>query len=145
MEEKERYELFIDVQQNKFIVDRQNNNKMMSICEIEDLLNQQDKRIKELENMNSRLSQGIYWGNGEQFCDVVKRLKQKIQQLKQSQKQLAIEQLEKLKEEMTLNGNNYCELRQGTSPHNTSNYAWFNYISFRNFIDNQIEALKGEE
>lgn len=61
-------------------------------------LNQQDKRIKELENMNNRLSQGIYWGNGEHFCDVVKRLKKENHQLKQSQNQLAIEELEKIRQ-----------------------------------------------
>lgn len=47
------------------------------------ILNQQYARIKKLEKMNYRLSQGLYWGNGEQFCDVVKKLKQENQQLKQ--------------------------------------------------------------
>lgn len=78
---------------------------------ITNLLNQQDKRIKELKEEN--------------------------QQLKQSQKQLAIEELEKLEEEMSLNGSDYCEIRQGTSPHNPTDYAWFNYVVFRKFINNQ--------
>lgn len=33
---------------------------------------------EKLEIYNNRLSQGIYWGNGEQFCDVVRRLKQQL-------------------------------------------------------------------
>lgn len=86
---------------------------------ITNLLNQQDKRIKELKEEN--------------------------QQLKQSQKQLAIEELEKLEEEMSLNGSDYCEIRQGTSPHNPTDYAWFNYVVFRKFINNQIKSLKGEK
>lgn len=40
-------------------------------------------RVAELENMNNKLCQGIYWGNGEQFCDRVKRLEKEIKQLQQ--------------------------------------------------------------
>lgn len=49
---------------------------------------QLQKRIIELEEennrlskMNSRLSQGIYWGNGQQFCDVVRKLKRQLHEL----------------------------------------------------------------
>lgn len=51
------------------------------------------------------------------------------------QKDLAIQELEKVKEEMDLNGNSYCEIRQGTSPHNPTDYAWFNYVKFRKFAE----------
>lgn len=50
----------------------------------------------------------------------------------------------KLKEEMVLNGNDYCEIRQGTSPHNPTDYARFNYVMFRKLIDKRIKELKGE-
>ena len=54
------------------------------------------------------------------------------------------EELEKVKKEMDLNGNSYCEIRQGTSPHNPTDYAWFNYVKFRNYLNQQIKELKGE-
>lgn len=62
-----------------------------------------------------------------------------------NQTQLAIQELEKVKEEMDLNGNSYCEIRQGTSPHNPTDYAWFNYVKFRNYLNQQIKELKGEK
>lgn len=67
------------------------------------LLNRQDKRIKELEEEN--------------------------QQLKQSQKQLAIEELEKLKK--------YWDWYKNTK------YKTGAVMDF--YIDNQIKELKGEE
>lgn len=55
----------------------------------------------------------------------------------------AVEQLERVKEEMTYNGNGYCEVRQCSSPHTPNlNFAWFNYVVFNKFIDNQINQLK---
>ena len=92
MEEKERYTIeSFEIDKPSCIFDNKTQQRILNLVEynydeivnLEDLLNQQDKRIKELENMNSRLSQGIYWGNGEQFCDVVSKLKKENQQLKQ--------------------------------------------------------------
>ena len=80
MEEKERYELT----DTDCILDTERDIVVSDVCDvvanadiITDLLNQQDKRIKELEQEN--------------------------QQLKQSQKQLAIGELEKLREYIVLN------------------------------------------
>lgn len=94
MEEKERYyykKILRDcvMPEGLFeIKDRESNFYLIienkkDVDTITNLLNQQDKRIKALEFMNNRLSQGIYWGNGEHFCDVVKRLKEENQQLKE--------------------------------------------------------------
>ena len=66
------------------------------------------------------------------------------QQIKQSQIQLAIVKLEELKEEMYLHGTSYCEIRPSTVPCYPKDYAWFNYVMFRKFIDNKIKELKGE-
>lgn len=76
MEEKERYELFGEF---GIIHDTSPNAECMLLNKFQtcEILNKQDKRIKELEEEN--------------------------QQLKQSQKQLAIEELEKLKEYIVLN------------------------------------------
>ena len=68
-----------------------------------------------------------------------------VDKVKEPQTQLAIQELEKVKEEMDLNGNSYCEIRQGTSPHNPTDYAWFNYVKFRNYLNQQIKELKGEK
>ena len=75
MEEKERYELFGEhcIKDNNPDARCQLLNAYVACV----ILNDQDKRIKELENMNARLSQGIYWGNGEHFCDVVENLKKR--------------------------------------------------------------------
>lgn len=97
MEEKERYEIvYFDNDTSWKIIDNKTKKEVGGIDDMIKLLNQQDKRIKELENMNSRLSQGIYWGNGEHFCDVVKRYKSENEQLKQAQNKKAIEELEGL-------------------------------------------------
>ena len=146
MEEKERYKLeshngtFCDFHDTE--TDEWYTRKDL----VTDLLNQQDKRIKELEEENNFLEKR----NEEliidrrDFCLERNDIFEENQQLKQSQNQIAIEELEKLKEEMVLNGSNYCEIRQGTSPHNPSDYyAWFNYVMFRKFIDNRIKKLKG--
>lgn len=89
MEEKERYTL-VEEDFAYAIVDNEEHKTYQQDCfdfgNICDLLNQQSKRIKELENMNSRLSQGIYWGNGEHFCDVVKKYKAENKQLKEELK-----------------------------------------------------------
>ena len=94
MKEKERYELKIHAGCEYYSVTDTKEKQQITIENTINLLNQQDKRIKELENMNSRLSQGIYWGNGEHFCDVVKRYKSENEQLKQQVEELKGERLE---------------------------------------------------
>ena len=39
----------------------------------------------------------------------------------------------------------YCEIRQCTSPHYRGDYVWFNYVKFRNYLNQQIKELKGEK
>ena len=99
MEEKERYEIHI---YDDICVDLYDNGvldkSINDTYKLEELLNQQSKRLKELEQEN--------------------------QQLKQSQKQLAIEELKKVKEynhTLSLGGSPYVDV----------------------FIDNQIKSLKG--
>lgn len=74
---------------------------------------------------------------------LIKRLNEQADQIDQLKQQLA--EKEKENEEMDLNGNSYCEIRQGTSPHNPTDYAWFNYVKFRNYLNQQIKELKGEK
>lgn len=140
MEEKERYEIHI---YDDICVDVYDNGVLdISINDtykLEELLNQQDKRIKELEeelddakrDYIPKLEFGLQRANKmgrdaekeiQQLKDQARKayqegllqkqfdkdmeiqeLKDKIEQLKQSQKQLAIEELEKLKEYIVLN------------------------------------------
>lgn len=77
MEEKERYEVISPSLNGYAYIHDFNTDNVLNTYDSCDLLNQQSKRIKELEQEN--------------------------QQLKQSQKQLAIEELEKLREYIVLN------------------------------------------
>ena len=77
MEEKERYEVISPNLNGYAYIHDFKTDDVLNTYDSCDLLNQQDKRIKELEQEN--------------------------QQLKQSQKQLAIEELEKLREYIVLN------------------------------------------
>lgn len=77
MEEKERYEVMSPSLNGYAYIHDFKTDDVLNTYDSCDLLNQQDARIKEFEKEN--------------------------QQLKQSQKQLAIEELEKLKEYIVLN------------------------------------------
>ena len=117
MEEKERY-YYKKYAGDYDILDRNDKNAYYgAISQNEEdaqnlinLLNQQSKRIKELENKNSRLSQGIYWGNGEHFCDVVSKLKKENQQLKQQLHDLP----KKIVEDIEKNFTEYLPLKYKT-------------------------------
>lgn len=110
MEEKERYyiELNMIIDEEKIINGEQN----VTVCDIDDpdravdLLNQQDKEIKKLRAEN--------------------------QQLKQSQKQLAVEELEKIKDVMS------------KEAHYSEELTFVEYL-YENYLDKQIKSLKGEE
>lgn len=103
------------------------------------LLNRQDKRIKELEKENQQFRQQLeetkQTGNYQVMLMCQKENILLRQQLKQSQKQLAIEELEKVKElgfiqSYTLDVPNILILK---------------YEDFKQLLDNQIKKLKGEE
>ena len=102
MEEKERFELFGEhcIKDNSPDARPQLLNAYVACV----MLNEQDKRIKELEEEN--------------------------QQLKQSQKQLAIKELEKLKENAWQSATDISQL--------------IDYTELAKIIDNQIKELKGE-
>lgn len=111
MEEKERYEIHI---YDDICVDLYDNGvldkSINDTYKLEELLNQQSKRLKELEQENRQLKdqarkayqEGLLQKQFDKDMEI-QELKDKIEQLKQSQKQLAIEELEKLKEYIVLN------------------------------------------
>ena len=137
MEGKERYsyDYFID---GAVFIDTENDRDMDmdTVCS---LLNQQDKRIKELEKENQQFKQQLektkQTGSYQVMLMCQKENILLRQQLKQSQKQLAIEELEKVKElgfiqSYTLDVPNILILK---------------YEDFKQLLDNQIKKLKGEE
>lgn len=110
MAEKERYVVLSKRQ----IKDMQNQSQcFMSIEQVCKRLNHQDKQIKELQGSNKVLSNELTKNNImkqdrlETCCGIpiyeIPTLKQENRKLKQSQKQLAISELEKLREYIILN------------------------------------------
>lgn len=115
-------------------------NQQNEIQQIKQQLEEKDKEIERLKQQNTLLENE----NGKLAKELIVKNYKKAQKEVSFGIQLAIHELEKVKEEMDLNGNSYCEIRQGTSPHNPTDYAWFNYVKFRNYLDQQIKELKGE-
>lgn len=133
MEEKERYYIEDDtiIDEEKRISGEQD----ITICDIDDpdilvdLLNQQDKRIKESEKENQK-------ANIKNYLTDYYLVEKENQQLKQSQNQLAIKELEKVKQLL-----DECKWFQGEFE---NDYAvdWSDIIEI---FDNQIKELKGEK
>ena len=138
MEEKERYIIGIGKGEDIFIAD--NDRKAMftiTTKKLQDLLNQQDKHIKKLQeeikktNINNYLDCFSIF-NSKKFNTNINNyqadywlVEKENQQLKQSQKQLAISELEKVKRTFI-------------------DVAWEDVDFAIEIIDDQIKELKGE-
>lgn len=136
MAEKERYRYIVatnklyDSQEDELYFYNINSNKVISI------LNQQDKRIKDLEEqiktkdtINNLYKTTVSLRDND-FKDLVyenNELKQENKQLKQSQKQLAIIKLKQIIYFMENSSNNHYPLP----------------YEIKNFIENQIKDLEG--
>lgn len=96
MEEKERYEWDKIEESYEWIRDTETDNQPLyyDLKTVAHLLNQQDKYIKELESHTEEL-ENI---KAIQIVDAIKGYENQIRNLKQAQKQLAVEELEKLKD-----------------------------------------------
>ena len=152
MEEQKRYKVYKDNRENSYICDTSKNVDYKTYQEFVDLLNQKDKRIKELEEENKECK---HWENmfhklsteeDNAITKVNKSLSNPmaliddydkwadytLEQIKQSQKELVISELEKLKEKAL---HFYVN--------DTPKLASF-YVDVKE-IDSQIKSLKGEE
>ena len=107
MEEKERYKLESYNEAFCQIHDTESGEWYLRKDLVTDLLNQQDKRIKELEEKyqdlkedNDATTESLYACRTylDKNTSKMWELEKENQQLKQSQKQLAVEELEKLKD-----------------------------------------------
>ena len=142
MEEKERY-MWIDREttfDSDKLYDKTTGIKYDPVYAT-DLLNYQDKRIKELEKTNKVLSNELTKNSIlkqdyiETCCGIpifeIPKIKEENKQLKQSQKQLAISELVKIKRYIDDNAYYIDERDFGEE--------------INEYIDNQIKELKGEE
>ena len=116
MEEKERYEW------NSRFDEAIKDNQTGDIVNAVEVLNKQDKRIKELEQENLSLQEQSIRDNQNWI--------EEVEQLKKSQKQLAIETLEKLKKVDFKKIISLCSTPAA-------------YIE--GLIDNKLKSLKGEK
>lgn len=130
MEEKERYELFGEhcIKDNDVNARRQLLDAYVACV----ILNEQDKRIKELELL-LKADKKIETNSLNGF----EKLRKEIQQLKQSQKQLAIEELEFVLKNFRNRPTYFDVSRQELCLSDQDK-------QFIDFIDNQINELKGE-
>lgn len=128
MEEKERFDSKYNEKLMKHYAFDNENKEELGYKGVVRVLNQQNKQIKELEQDKTKFMDLLnsmtenWWISYEKN----KKLRQENQQLKQSQNQKAIEELEKLKKynrTLSLRGRPYIDI----------------------FINNQIKELKGEE
>lgn len=108
--QKERYRSWIDYNGNFELIDYESNQYITSLVKLDDLLNQQDKEIKQLKEQlsNEEQSHDLCIKSFEEETeklrkqikfesDARERFKRENQQLKQTQNQTAIRELEKVK------------------------------------------------
>lgn len=160
MEETERY-IYIKIDGYYWIKDTETNENYCVNKSIVKLLNQQDKRIKELEERTKTLktSKAHFKKIAENVVELLKKLnkfigepqtqdlnyykviedtKNYIEELKQSQKRLAIDKL-KLMLDNFKNRPTYFDVARQELCLNTLDKK------FIDFIKNEIKELKGEE
>lgn len=152
MEEKERYKYF-DGSKNMdkcIFIGKQSDGYIDNLSEACDLLNQQDKRIKELESklrvsnsLNASLSLDYNklkkrYDSQEKLLTIKLAENSKLtlenQQLKQSQKQLAISKLEDV----------YQVVKYYNSEANKYE-PYIDTLDIEQYINDQIKELKGEK
>lgn len=125
MEEKERYEVF-----GKHCIKDNNPDARPQLLDAYVacvILNEQDKRIKELEQENLFL-------------------KEQNQQLKQQLHDLPKKIVEDISLNLSENVDMYFEVRESTSPHcPNAEYNWFNYVRFNNFVRTILKKYGGED
>lgn len=153
MEEK-RYVIRYDLDYNKCLIDTEENQGVGDIFKVVNLLNQQDKRIKELEETNKLLSNELTKNSIlkqdhiETCCGIpifeIPKMKQENEQLKHKLHDLPKKIVEEITNELSNNTSLYFEIRESTSIHcPNKEYEWFNYVRFRNYINTILKKYGG--
>lgn len=138
--EEERFLYIVDEYDPEltFIFDTNTEQKYFYLSPVCNLLNQQDKRIKELEEMNKKLDKRAS-RNFDAYMKCSKKYTKLLDenlQLKQSQKQLAIKEFERLLSKLSNIENTLINCGNGKE----DAICWFVRL-----INDQIKSLKGEE
>ena len=123
MEEKERYKVSVGSDYITICDYEENRIKALDNCGMQSLLNLQDNQIKAKEKEANTYAKEIVF------------LDNKIKQLKQGQKQLAISELEKI----------YNLFEPYENSQKDTILCANNGISFIDYLENKIKSLKGEE
>ena len=149
MEEKTRYEVIANKKNFIDIQDNESNTEIFFITEdnIEDLLNQQDQRIKELRKKGQQLKRQL--AEKERQLELseellIKQEKEYDEQLEKQAKiyykhlnqdkiEFAIEQLKEVKEYAYANYRKYSDYRE---------HCYIDAVQLDKYIDNQINELK---
>lgn len=165
MEEKERYEL----NDNDCIIDNEEDVAICDVCDVSespetlvDLLNQQDKRIKELEQDETKVMDllnsmtenwWILYEKNKKLRQENKRLKQQLETFAhrisdQNEEILDLNQQlndlpKKIVEEIQENFDwkQCCEIRK----YYDQQYIWFNYVAFNDFLDTILKKYGGKD
>ena len=110
MEEKERYEVISPSLNGYAYIHDFKTDDVLNTYDSCDVLNQQSKTIKELEKENQQLKYQVKKSYQEGLLQKqfdkdmeIQELKDKIEQLKKSQKQIAISELRRIKEYILIN------------------------------------------
>lgn len=158
MEEKERYELT----DTDCILDTERNIVVSDVCDvvanadiITDLLNQQDKRIKELEKRlaeNNEFFNAFACKDFNEFKDFISTFmlapheeQTLIRELEQQLHDLPKKIVGEITNELSNNTSLYFEMRESTSANcPNKEYEWFNYVRFRNYINTILEKFGAE-
>lgn len=156
MEEKERYKWSQDVivdcayEDYDCIVDTKNNIIFNddNYFKLINILNQQDKRIKELEEENTYFRKEML-RDGETFtlsqAKVIDEIRKENQQFNQQLHDLPKQIVEDITNELSNNTSLYFEMRESTSAHcPNKEYEWFNYVRFRDYINAILQKYGGE-
>ena len=146
MEEKERYEW------NSPYDSAVRDNKNDDIINAIERLNEQDKRIKELEEELAKQKEkydklyGCYKKTSNEDLYDKYRLAEETQQLKQQLHDLPKKIVEEITNELSNNTSLYFEIRESTSAHcPNKEYEWFNYVRFRNYINAILKKFGAED
>lgn len=145
MEEKERYKLESYHEAFCEIHDTKSDEWYLRKDLITDLLNQQDARIKELEQESypaykREHQRRAYLENIEvpKLKERIKELEEENQQLKQQLQDLPKNILKDIQE--NFDWNQCCEIRK----YYDQPYIWFNYDAFNDFLDTILKKYGGE-
>ncbi len=145
MKEKERYECKYNEKLMKHYTFDNENKEELGYKGVVRVLNQQDARIKELEKENQQLKKQIskieethkHIMSGEYIPANVAEKSLKLSE--QSQKQLAIEELEKIKQLLV-----DCRWFQGENEYDFIDDFAVNWTDLIEVFDKRIKSLKGE-